>query len=90
MSVRLIQMVLAIQPEVHEIDEEDMLPPELITSICVGLVTVDNRTNAVHLSHETVKTFLSDNIHQWFLAFHDYLATTCLTAIVSDLWSFHL
>jgi ankyrin repeat protein len=58
LTVEELQHALAITPESTDIDEEDFMDEEIITSVCAGLVTVDNEGDIIRLVHYTTQEYL--------------------------------
>ena len=49
LSVRELQYALAIQPGMTEMDFDSIEDEELLTSVCAGLVVIDEHSTTIHL-----------------------------------------
>lgn len=55
LSLKELQHALAVEPGDTELDQELVMDGQIITSLCAGLVVVDQRTNIVNLVHYSTK-----------------------------------
>lgn len=49
LSVRELQYALAVQPGMTEMDFDSIEDDDLLTSVCAGLVVIDEHSNIIHL-----------------------------------------
>ena len=61
MSLKELQHALAIEPGDTELDDELLMDGHSITSLCAGLVTLDQGMNMVNLVHYRTKTYFEEN-----------------------------
>lgn len=79
LSVKELQHALAVEPGDTKLDEELVLDGQSITSLCAGLVVVDQRTNIVNLVHYSAKNYFDDIRHIRFPRFHATITLVCAT-----------
>ena len=73
-----LEHALAIEPDIEDIDEDDVTDISLLTSKCAGLIEIDD-SKFVHLTHETVKHYFKRNLERWFPQGERVIAEKCLT-----------
>ncbi|KID73321.1 hypothetical protein MBR_07197, partial [Metarhizium brunneum ARSEF 3297] len=56
-----------------------MRSPEVIGSVCAGLVTIDKDSDTVRLVHYTAQTYFERSWTEFFPGAHTNLAKLCLT-----------
>lgn len=49
LSVSELQEALAVKPGILVFSEDDIVPMDLLVSVCCGLITVDHENNTVRL-----------------------------------------
>src|SRR3984957_8890630 len=49
LSVKELQHALAVMPDTTKLDPEDIIDYEILTSICAGLVVIDEKRNVIGL-----------------------------------------
>jgi hypothetical protein len=49
LSVKELQHALAVMPDTTELDPDDITDDEILTSICAGLVVIDEERNVIGL-----------------------------------------
>ncbi|KAK8123111.1 hypothetical protein PG984_011781 [Apiospora sp. TS-2023a] len=59
--------------------EGDMFSVEYLSSICAGLVTVDNEYGVIRLVHYTTQEYLQSSTEQWFPTIQSTITTSCVT-----------
>ncbi|KAI9859761.1 MAG: hypothetical protein M1813_006478 [Trichoglossum hirsutum] len=79
LSLGELQHALAVEPGDTELDEEMLMDGQSITSLCAGLVVIDQGTNVVNLVHYSTKTYFEDNRHVYFPDFHASITLSCAT-----------
>jgi len=52
LSLKELQHALAVAPEMKEIDEDDIYDQDLLTSVCVGLVVLDEKSSIIRFVRE--------------------------------------
>ena len=84
LSVQELRHALAVNPEDEDFDEEGLIDPNLIVSVCAGLIAIDTESKTIRLVHFTVDEYFRMTNGRWFPDAHALIAMTCLTYI-----SFH-
>lgn len=84
MSLKELQHALAIEPGDTDLDDELVMDGHSITSLCAGLVTVDQGTNMVNLVHHSTKTYLEENREKYFPIFHASMTLSLATYLTLD------
>lgn len=84
LSLKELQHALAVEPRDTELDEELVLDGQSITSLCAGLVIVDQRTNIVNLVHYSTKNYFDEIRHIRFPNFHATITLVCATYLTLD------
>ncbi|KAI9760770.1 MAG: hypothetical protein M1840_002216 [Geoglossum simile] len=79
LSLGELQHALAIEPGDAGLDEELVMDGQSITSLCAGLVIVDQGTNVVNLVHYSTKSYFGDTRHKFFPNFHASITLSCAT-----------
>jgi hypothetical protein len=52
LSLKELQHALAVAPGMKEIDEDDIYDQDLLTSVCVGLVVLDEKSSIIRFVRE--------------------------------------
>lgn len=84
LSLKELQHALAVEPGDKTLDEELIMDGQSITSLCAGLVIVDQRTNVVNLVHYSTKTYFDSIRHVQFPKFHASITLICATYLTLD------
>src|SRR5271170_3336327 len=71
LSVKELQHALAVMPDTTKLDHEDIIDDEILTSICAGLVVIDEERNVIGLVRKqptvecrnTVKFYTLHRLH---------------------------
>ena len=79
LSLKELQHALAVEPGDTDLDEDLLLDGQSITSLCAGLVIVDQRTNVVNLVHYTTRGYFESVRHITFPEFHAKITLVCAT-----------
>ncbi|KAL7931924.1 ankyrin repeat-containing domain protein [Trichoderma chlorosporum] len=79
MTVNELRHALAIKPGESSFDTQNLTDTELMVSVCVGLVTIDNDSRIIRLVHYTTQEYLQRTHQRWLFISHAEIATTCLT-----------
>jgi len=85
LSLKELQHALAVEPGDKVLDEELIMDGQSITSLCAGLVIVDQRTNVVNLVHYGTKNYFDDIRHIQFPQFHASITLICATYLTLDI-----
>jgi hypothetical protein len=65
--------------DVDVLDIDDIYKIEIVTSVCAGLVTVDEDSSIVRLVHYTAQKYFERVLLEWNPKAQEYIAVTCLT-----------
>lgn len=84
LSLKELQHALAVEPGDTLLDEDLVMDGQSITSLCAGLVVVDQRTNTVNLVHYSTKSYFDDIRHIQFPEFHAKITLACATYLTLD------
>ncbi len=84
LSLKELQHALAVEPGDTVLDEDMVLDGQSITSLCAGLIVVDQRTNFVNLVHYSTKSYFDDIRHIQFPGFHAKITLVCATYLTLD------
>jgi len=84
LSLKELQHALAVEPGDMVLDEDLVMDGQSITSLCAGLVVVDQRTNVVNLVHYSTKSYFDDIRHIQFPEFHARITLVCATYLTLD------
>ncbi|TVY38473.1 Ankyrin repeat domain-containing protein [Lachnellula subtilissima] len=75
---------LAIEIGDSELDETNIPELEDITSVCAGLVIVDEESNIIRLVHYTTQEYFERTHQRWFPEAQTGIADSCLTYLAFD------
>ena len=81
LSVQELRHALAVNPEDEDFDEEGLIDPNLIVSVCAGLIAIDTESKTIRLVHFTVDEYFRTTKGRWFPDAHVMIAMTCLTYV---------
>ena len=84
LSLKELQHALAVKPADTVLDEYLVMDGQSITSLCAGLVVVDQRTNFMNLVHYSTKSYFDDIRHIRFPEFHAKITLVCATYLTLD------
>jgi ankyrin repeat protein len=79
LSLKELQHALAIEPGDTQLDEEMVMDGHSITSLCAGLIVVDQATNVVNLVHYSTKSYFEDNRAKYFPNFNGSITLSLAT-----------
>ncbi|KAI1325370.1 hypothetical protein F5Y16DRAFT_273516 [Xylariaceae sp. FL0255] len=75
---------VAVEPNTREYGSLRIVPSEVLTSVCAGIIVVDAATKVVRLAHYTAAQYLREKERTRFQSFHSDIAKTCLTYLLLD------
>ena len=87
LSLRELKCALSVEPGDTELDEANFVDEETLSSVCAGLVVVDQESQIVRLAHYTTQEYFESQKDVLFLDGQKLLATTCLTYLSFDMFS---
>ena len=74
-----LQHALAVTDGASTLDLRNLRPIGLITSVCAGLVTVDEESDIIRLVHYTTQEYFDQTWATWFPNGQTDIAKTCVT-----------
>ena len=74
-----LQHALAVTDGASTLNVRNLTPIDLITSVCAGLVTVDEGSNIIRLVHYTTQEYFDRTWATWFPNGQTDIAKTCVT-----------
>ncbi|MCJ1262568.1 hypothetical protein MMC22_002438 [Lobaria immixta] len=82
LNVAEIQHAVVVLPEALEIDQDEIIDAETLSSMCAGLVTIE--CGMVFLVHYTAEEYFNETNGKWFPKGNKILARSCLTYLLFD------
>ncbi|KAL6689610.1 hypothetical protein J3F84DRAFT_407306 [Trichoderma pleuroticola] len=79
MRVAELRHALAVEPNKSDFDRRNMSDIETMTSVCAGLVTIDDESNIIRLVHYTTQEYFQQTFEIWFSEDRIKPTTTCIT-----------
>ena len=74
-----LQHALAVTDGASTLNLRNLRPIGLITSVCAGLVTVDEESDIIRLAHYTTQEYFDQTWTTWFPNGHTDITKTCVT-----------
>ena len=88
LSLKELQHAIAMGISDTVLDEDSVIDEQNITSLCAGLLVVDQRTNVVNLVHHSTKSYFSDYMNdiRYILLheFHEEVTLICAACLTLD------
>lgn len=84
LTVLEVQHALAIEPNATNIDEEALTEEDLLVSVCVGLVTIEEESSIIRLVHFTTQEYFERTRIRHFPTAEIDIALSCLTYLLFD------
>ena len=84
LSLRELQHALAVEPGDTLLDEDLVMDGQSITSLCAGLVIVDQRTKLVDWVHYSAKSYFDEVRHLQFSELNANITLVCATYLTLD------
>jgi hypothetical protein len=78
LQIQEIQHALAVREEDTDVDDEALTPANYITSVCAGLVTIDEQSNIIRLVHYTAREYFERMQSEYFSDARVVIASACL------------
>jgi ankyrin repeat protein len=78
LSLKDLQYALTLQEGDDEIDPHDLIPGELLTSTCAGLVTIEDVSGRIQFTHSTAQEYLDSIKSAKFPSADVYIAKRCI------------
>ena len=82
-----LQHALAIELGERELDEDNLPAVEDMTSVCLGLVTVDDESNIIRLVHYTTQDYFETLQVDWIVSAPARIASMCITYLSFDVFA---
>ncbi|KIW12585.1 hypothetical protein PV08_09863 [Exophiala spinifera] len=79
LTVNELQIALAVENGTQEIDESNFVDPELLTSVCAGLVILDQASSVIRLVHYSTQEYFRRMRLSRFANAQFHIGSTCLT-----------
>lgn len=79
LTIDELQHALAVEPDEPILDRDNIPDQELLTSVCAGLVIVDQQSETIRLVHHTTQEYFQRISSDRFPDFHVDIVRTCLT-----------
>ncbi|PPQ96354.1 hypothetical protein CVT26_005041 [Gymnopilus dilepis] len=73
-----LQHALAISSDRKEFNDDDLIPTELLVSLCCGLVVIDEESEIVRLAHYTAYDFFKRHAPAYFQQPKTYITSKCI------------
>jgi ankyrin repeat protein len=74
-----LRHALAVEVGKPELDDENSPQIESMVSVCVGLVTVDQKSGIIRLVHYTAQEYFERTQEKWFPNVEESITTSCVT-----------
>lgn len=87
LSVDELLEALAVEEDTEELDRSNILDAELLTSVCCGLVIVDQMSKVVRLVHFSTQEYFRRVRSVRFPRAQEQISRTCLTYLLYDVFS---
>ena len=84
MSITELQHAIAIELGEREFDEDNLVDPGELVSVCAGLVVVDDQSSAVKLVHYTTQEYFEQHGESLLPGALQTIAESCLTYLLYD------
>lgn len=84
MTVDELQHALAVEPNTTRLDRDAIPVKSGLTSVCAGLVVIDQKSQIIRLVHATAQSYLEERRSCLFPRAQEDIARTCLTYLSFD------
>ena len=84
LTVKQLQIALAIKPKTAVLSEGDLVPRRIFIDVCLGLITVDEKTNVIRLVHYSIQEYFDQRLEELFPLAHAEITESCLTYLQFD------
>ena len=86
LSLIELQLALAVETGTSEMDEDNIPGPDENTSVCAGLLAIDEESNIIRLVHYTTEEYFGRIRLSWMPNGDSDIAITCLTYLSFDIF----
>lgn len=87
LSLDELQEALAVEADTEKLDPDNVLDLELLTSVCCGLVIVDEKSRTIRLVHLSTQEYFKSSRSVKFPAAQEDISRTCLTYLSFDVFA---
>ncbi|KAJ6592423.1 ankyrin repeat-containing domain protein [Mycena capillaripes] len=84
LTIEELQIALAVEPDMQQVNDENLMDIDIILSVCAGLVIVDKESSVVRLVHYTTQEYLDSIQAQDFPDAQTEITCTLLTFLALD------
>ncbi|KAJ5108060.1 hypothetical protein N7456_004735 [Penicillium angulare] len=84
LSPLALQHALAVDSNSREVEEENVPNLEDMITVCAGLVTIDEASNIIRLTHHTAREYFERTRDIWFPDAQGMITGTCINYISSE------
>lgn len=86
LTVPELQHALSIEPGDDELDEDNFLDANDLTSVCAGLVIIEQERQLIRLVHYTTQEYFERRRDELFGDIQNKIAATCITYLCLDVF----
>lgn len=87
LTVPELQHALSIEPGDDELDEDNFLDANDLTSVCAGLVIIDQERQLIRLVHYTTQEYFERRRDELFGGIQNKIAATCITYLCLEIFN---
>ncbi|KIW83537.1 hypothetical protein Z517_02782 [Fonsecaea pedrosoi CBS 271.37] len=84
MTVRELQHAMALRPEDHDLDRDNLPSVKMLIDCCCGLVEVDYESSIIRLVHHSLEEYLREHDHGLFTDANLVITKICLQYMMLD------
>ena len=81
-----LRHALAIELDERALDDQNLNDTEEIVSVCAGLVTIDQESSIIRLTHYTTQEYFERVRLEWNPSAQEEIAAACLTYLLFDVF----
>lgn len=81
-----LQNAVAVEIGETEFDETNITDIEELSSVCSGLIVIQEKSQTVKLVHFTAQNYLERTLASWFPGVHEVITDTCVTYLSFDVF----
>lgn len=81
-----LQNAVAVEIGEPEFDETNITDIEELSSVCSGLIVIEERSQTIRLVHFTAQNYLERTLTSWFPSVHEVITDSCLTYLSFDVF----
>ncbi len=84
LTLKELQHALSVEPGQNDLDQETLIDEDILISVCLGLVSIDQSSGELRLIHYTAQKYFERRLLGNFPEPHRSIASTCLTYLSFD------